>query len=149
MSDLEVCSLDAIFALGICIAVIVASWFNYILNRAPGSEPDDFRIGPAALGLQCDCFINTMIVGGIVVVALAIMSSSFASRAEMYVVGITAYIIITVAGILGRRRRYEDWQVLDGVLKRSIPQSQRQATQERLDILFREDDDDDDEYGWD
>ena len=88
-----------------------------------------------------------MIVGGIVVVALAIMSSAFASRAEMYVVGITAYIIITIAGIIGRRRRYKDWQVLDGVLKRSVPYSQRQATRDRLDILFR--DEEEDEYKWD
>jgi hypothetical protein len=130
--------LDPVVALGIVIGVLLASWFNYILNRAPGSDPDDFLIGPAVMEIRCDCFINTMIVGGIVVVALAIMSSVFASRMELYIVGIAAYIIITLAGVYGRKKRHEDWRDLNGILERSVPPSRNQTLRERLDTLFRD-----------
>ncbi|MHA2355890.1 MAG: hypothetical protein ACXADC_11990 [Candidatus Thorarchaeota archaeon] len=125
-------------ALSIVCGVLLASWFNYILNRAPGSDPDDYLIGPRALEIRCDCFINTMIVGGIVVVALAIMSSVFASRTEMYIVGILAYIVITLAGVYGRKKRHEDWRELDGILKRSVPRSRNPTRRNNLDMLFRD-----------
>ena len=135
--------LDPIIALGIIGGVLVASWFNYMLNRAPGSDPDDFLIGPKALEIRCDCFINTMIVGGIVVLALAIMSSMFASRVELYVVGIIAYFVITIAGVYGRKKRHEEWKELNGILKRSVPRSNESTRRDRLDMLFRDYDEDD------
>jgi uncharacterized membrane protein HdeD (DUF308 family) len=79
-----------------------------------------------------------MIVGGIVVVALAIMSSVFASRTEMYIVGILAYIVITLAGVYGRKKRHEDWRELDGILKRSVPRSRNPTRRNNLDMLFRD-----------
>ncbi|MHA2140263.1 MAG: hypothetical protein ACXADF_03460 [Candidatus Thorarchaeota archaeon] len=130
--------MDPLVALSIVCGVLLASWFNYILNRAPGSDPDDYLIGPRALEIRCDCFINTMIVGGIVVVALAIMSSVFASRTEMYIVGILAYIVITLAGVYGRKKRHEDWRELDGILKRSVPRSRNPTRRNNLDMLFRD-----------
>ncbi|MHA2300898.1 MAG: hypothetical protein ACXACD_08075 [Candidatus Thorarchaeota archaeon] len=135
--------LDPVVALGILGGVLFASWFNYILNRAPGSDPDDFLIGPPALEIRCDCFINTMIVGGILVLAMAIMSPVFASRTEMYVVGIVSYIIITLAGVYGRKKRQEEWRELNGILKRSVPQSGNPTRRDRLDMLFRDYDEED------
>lgn len=136
--------LDPIVALGIVGGVLFASWFNYILNRAPGSDPDDFLIGPKALEIRCDCFINTMIVGGIVVLAMALMSSAFATRMEMYLVGLVAYFIITLAGAYGRKKRHEDWRELNGILKRSVPQSRNLIRRDRLDMLFRDYDEEED-----
>ncbi len=136
--------MDPIVALGIVGGILFASWFNYILNRAPGSDPDDFLIGPKALEIRCDCFINTMIVGGIVVLAMAIMSSAFATRMEMYLVGLVAYIIITLAGAYGRKKRHEDWRELNGILKRSVPQSRNPVRRDRLDMLFRDYDEEED-----
>ena len=135
--------LDPVVALGILGGVLFASWFNYILNRAPGSDPDDFLVGPAVLEIRCDCFINTMIVGGIVVLAMAIISSVFASRTEMYIVGIVAYVVITLAGVYGRKKRHEDWKELDGILKRSFPESRNHTRRDRLDMLFRDYDEED------
>jgi hypothetical protein len=85
-----------------------------------------------------------MIVGGIVVLALAIMSSAFASRTEMCLVGIVAYIIITLAGAYGRKKRHEEWRDLNGILNRSVPQSRNPARRDRLDMLFRDYDEEED-----
>lgn len=135
--------MDPIIFILIVVGVIVVSWFNYVLNRAPGSDPDDFLIGPEGMQLQCDCFLNTMIVGGIFVVAVAIASSAFASRTELYLIGLIAYVIITAAGVYGRRQRYKDWSVLDGILQRAVPESKRRDfDSDRLDVFFEEDDED-------
>ena len=142
--QLDVCELDPFVFLLIAAGVVVVSWFNYILNRAPGSDPDDFLIGPEGMQLQCDCFLNTMIVGGIFVVAVAIASSAFTSRTELYLIGIIAYVLITAAGVYGRRQRYNEWKELDGVLQRAVPKAPRRAfDRDRLDIFFEEDDEDD------
>jgi hypothetical protein len=137
--------LDPLAFLLIVAGVVVVSFFNYILNRAPGSDPDDFLIGSEGMKIQCDCFLNTMIVGGIFVVAMAIMSSAFASRTELYLIGIAAYIAITAAGIYGRRRRYTDWKELNGVLYRAVPRPPRKTfDSDRQDIFFEEEDEDND-----
>ncbi|MFW9803307.1 MAG: hypothetical protein ACFFFC_11675 [Candidatus Thorarchaeota archaeon] len=130
--------MNPVVALGILGGVLFASWFNYILNRAPGSDPDDFLIGPPEMELRCDCFINTMIVGGIAVLAMAIMSSIFDSRTDLYIVGAISYIVITLAGVYGRKKRQEDWRELDGILKRSFPESRNPARRDRLDMMFRD-----------
>ncbi|MFW9913053.1 MAG: hypothetical protein ACFFEU_11310 [Candidatus Thorarchaeota archaeon] len=137
--------MDPVVALVILGGVIFASWFNYILNRAPGSDPDDFLVGPPALEIRCDCFINTMIVGGIAVLAMALMSSFFISRTELYIVGIVSYMVITLAGVYGRKKRHEDWRELDGILKRSVPKSRNPIRRDRLDMMFRDYDDDDED----
>jgi hypothetical protein len=137
--------LDPVVFLLIAVGVVLVSWFNYMLNRAPGADPDDFLIGPEGMQIQCDCFLNTMIVGGIFVVAVAIASSAFASRTELYLIGLTAYVIITAAGVYGRRRRYIDWKELDGVLHRAIPRPPRKSfDRDRLDIFFEGEDEEDD-----
>jgi hypothetical protein len=130
--------LEPVIAIGILGGVLFASWFNYILNRAPGSDPDDFLIGPQVLEIRCDCFINTMIVGGIAVLAMALMSSVFDSRTELYIVGIVSYIVITIAGVYGRKKRHEDWRELNGILKRSFPESRNPTRRDRLDMMFRD-----------
>jgi hypothetical protein len=136
---------DPVVALGILGGVFFATWFNYILNRAPGSDPDDFLVGPSALEIRCDCFINTMIVGGIAVLAMALMSSFFISRTELYIVGLVSYIVITLAGVYGRKKRHEDWRELDGILKRSVPKSRNPVGRDRLDMMFRDYDNDDED----
>lgn len=143
--QMDVYELDPFVFLLIAAGVVVVSWFNYLLNRAPGSDPDDFLIGPEGMQIQCDCFLNTMIVGGIFVVAVAIASSAFASRTELYLIGTIAYVIVTAAGVYGRRRRYNDWKELDGVLQRAVPKAPPRAfDSDRLDIFFEEDDEEDD-----
>ncbi|MFX1602171.1 MAG: hypothetical protein ACFFCK_01715 [Promethearchaeota archaeon] len=137
--------MDPIVFFLIAVGVVVVSCFNYILNRAPGSDPDDFLIGPEGMQMQCDCFLNTMIIGGIFVVAVAIASSNFASRTELYLIGLTAYVIITAAGIYGRRQRYNDWKELDGVLHRAVPKAPpRTFDNDKLDIFFEGEDEEDD-----
>jgi ABC-type xylose transport system permease subunit len=74
---------------------------------------------------------------------MAIMSSVFASRTEMYIVGIVAYVIITLAGVYGRKKRHEDWRELDGILKKSFPESRIRTRRDRLDTLFRDYDEED------
>ncbi|MFW9799700.1 MAG: hypothetical protein ACFFD9_04645 [Candidatus Thorarchaeota archaeon] len=136
------CELDPLVFLVICVAVAVVSWFNYILNRAPGSDPEDFNIGPPGMQIRCDCFFNTMIVGGIFIIAMAIMSSAFATRTELFVIGLVSYVVITTAGVYGRRMRYKDWSEIDGVLKRAMPNPPRRAyDRDSLDIFFENEDD--------
>ncbi|NHJ14839.1 MAG: hypothetical protein EAX95_14255 [Candidatus Thorarchaeota archaeon] len=135
--------MDPIVFLLVIVAVLVASAFNYFLNRAPGSVPEDYTIGPAEFEIRCDCCLNPLIVGGILVIALAIMSASFDSRTELYIVGFTAFIIVTIAGIYGRRQRHKDWEELDAVLERVVPEPPRQIL-DYTDFDIDEDDEEDD-----
>ena len=59
--------MDPVVGVILVIGSILAIIFNYFLNRAPGSDPEDFVIGPQELGIKCDCFLNTIIVAGIAV----------------------------------------------------------------------------------
>jgi hypothetical protein len=128
-------------------AVLAASLFNYLLNRAPGSDPEDFLLGPQELGMSCDCFLNTLIVGAIVVAAMAAGAGAFSTRNELYVAGTLAFVIVTAAGILGRRRRHKEWEETHKAIRRAVPPSVVDPYQRStIHLLFDEDEHEDDEY---
>lgn len=125
---------------GVFILVI----FNFYLNRAPGSDPDDFAIGPPQANITCDCYLNTLILGGILVIAFSAASAMFASRIELYIVAGLAFAFITVAGIIGRRKRHADWREDEQVIRRAISKSHLTTSKRSpVDIVFDEEKDDD------
>ncbi len=113
--------MDLIVGVILVIGTTLAVIFNYYLNRAPGSDPEDFIIGPDELGLKCDCFLNTIIVAGIAAFAVSVSSNAFDNRIELYVIAITVFVIVAIAGVIGRRQRYQDWKELADIIKRSVP----------------------------
>lgn len=129
------------------VAVSTLALFNYYLNLAPGSDPEDFNIGPPELNITCDCYLNTLIIGGVLVIAFAAASGIFESRTELYASGIIAFTVITLAGIIGRRRRYREWKEFDKVIRRAIPRKHL-LTQNRtpIDIIFDDEDEDDEDH---
>lgn len=137
-----------ILTFSILIVVTLAlALFNYYLNLAPGTDPEDFNIGPPELGMSCDCYLNTLIIGGILVIALGAGSGIFESRTELYVSGVIAFIAVTVAGIIGRRRRYREWKDFDKIIRRAIPrQHLMMRSRTPVDIIFDEDEDEDEDY---
>lgn len=134
----------------IVVAVSFLSVFNYYLNLAPGADPDDFRIGPPQLNLTCDCYLNPLILGGILVIALSAGSGMFQTRPELFLTGIISFAVVTVAGVIGRRRRYNEWKDFDSVVRRAIPKASL-MTQYRspVDILFDDEEEDEDEDDYD
>ncbi|MFW9850691.1 MAG: hypothetical protein ACFFF4_16305 [Candidatus Thorarchaeota archaeon] len=122
--------------IGTTLAVI----FNYYFNRAPGSDPEDFIVGPEELGLKCDCMLNTIIVAGIAALAVSASSNVFDNRIELYVIALTVFIIVTIAGIVGRRHRFRDWKEMDDIIKRSVPTMIDRPTGS-VDFVFDEEDD--------
>ncbi len=101
--------------------VSVVSLFNYYLNRAPGSDPEDFLVGPPGLGVTCDCFLNTLILGAILIIGLAASAGAFATRNELYLAGGVSFLVVTLAGLFGRRRRHREWRETAKALHRAIP----------------------------
>jgi hypothetical protein len=134
--------LDPVILLVIIIVIVVASTFNFVLNRAPGSDPEDFRVGPPELGITCDCFLIPLIVSGIVVIGMSISAGVFASRMELYLSALIAFFTITYAGFLGRRARYRDWREITEVLERAIPIDQWDRGYDPYIDTFPEDEDD-------
>lgn len=135
--------LDLLLWIAIFLGVGLATILNYYLNWAPGSEPDDFNVGPPEMQLSCDCYLNTLIIGGIVAIALAVNSSLFASRIELYITAITAFFVVSAAGIVGRKRRYNEWKEIQQVIARAIPESgYERASSFSIDIEFTEDEED-------
>ncbi len=134
----------------ILISVIgIISYFNYYLNLAPGTDPEDFRVGPPQLNVTCDCYLNTLILSGILVIGLSAASSAFTSRLELFVAGGISFIVVTLAGVLGRRKRYREWRELHQVFQRAVPKSHlKQRYRSPVDIIFEDDDEDevDDDY---
>ena len=130
----------AIVIAGIFVLVI----FNYFLNLAPGSDPEDFALGPPQLNITCDCYLNTLFLGAILVVAFSAGSSIFSSRLELYFVGGLAFIVVTIAGIMGRRKRHNEWREDEQVIRRAISTSNIMTGSQRpVDIVFDEEDDED------
>ena len=134
------------------VAVLMTSAFNYYLNRASGADPEDFQVGPPQLGITCDCSLNVLIIGGIMVLALSSISDQFATRLELYVVGIITFGVITAAGLVGRRRRHKEWEELRKTIERVVPASSfLDLGRAPIDIAFEDDegdeDDDDLDYG--
>lgn len=125
---------------GIFVLVI----FNYFLNLAPGSDPEDFALGPPQLNITCDCYLNTLFLGGILVVAFSAGSSIFSSRLELYLIGGLAFLVVTIGGIMGRRKRHAEWREDERVIRRAISTSNIMAGSRRpVDIVFDEEDDED------
>jgi hypothetical protein len=134
-----------IFAI-LALVVSVLALFNYYLNLAPGTDPEDFSIGPQELNITCDCYLNTLILGGILVIALGAGSGLFESRTELYISGIIAFVLVTIAGIIGRRRRHREWEEFDKIVRRAIPKKHFMLQNRTpVDIIF-DDEDDEDEY---
>ena len=121
--------------------------FNYYLNRAPGSDPEDFLVGPDELGIKCDCFLNTIIVAGIAAFAVSVSSTAFDNRIELYIIAIIVFVIVTIAGVIGRRQRYRDWKEMADIIKRSVPTMVDRPTGS-VDYVFDNDESeyDEDEY---
>lgn len=141
--------LDPLLIVIVMVGVCLLALFNYYLNLAPGSDPDDFAIGPPELNLTCDCALNTLILGGILVIALSAASSMFSTRYELYFIGIVSFIVVSVAGIFGRRRRFAEWREDEKVIRRAIQKSPfGNQSRDYVDVIF-DDDNDDDEYYFD
>ncbi len=117
--------MDVLTGVLLVIGVPIIALFNYYLNKAPGSEPEDFRVGPPELGITCDCYLNTIILSAIAVIAVIANSNAFSSITELAAVGATAFAIITLAGIIGRRHRYREWYRMKRVLIRSVPSASK------------------------
>jgi len=140
--------LDILTWMVLVVVVLLASFFNYYLNLAPGSDPEDFQVGPPQLGITCDCSLNVLIIGGIVVLALSAISGLFGSRLELYTVGIVSFSLITVAGFIGRRRRHQEWKELHIAIQRAVPASSFLGFgRAPVDITF--DDEDEEEFDYD
>ncbi|MFW9958872.1 MAG: hypothetical protein ACFFCT_12450 [Candidatus Odinarchaeota archaeon] len=139
-----------IFILVILIIVLLAlTVFNYYLNLAPGADPEDFQIGPRQLNMTCDCSLNTLILGGILVIALSAGSGMFESRIELYVTGIVTFTVVSIAGIIGRRRRYREWKEFDKVIRRAIPKTHLMTQHgSPVDIIFDEEPEEEDDYDY-
>lgn len=121
--------------------VAVGSFFNYFLNRAPGSDPDDFRIGPLNSEISCDCFLNTLIIGAITAVMIILSASLFDSTTELLYTGVVGFLVVWMAGILGRMKRHAEWKEFDEVVRRAVPAPIfDEIDQERLDIAFEDED---------
>ncbi|MGY5858373.1 MAG: hypothetical protein RTU63_03315 [Candidatus Thorarchaeota archaeon] len=132
--------MDPITLVIVIAGVLLVAVFNYYLNLAPGSDPDDFAMGPPQMNITCDCYLNTLILGGIMVVAFSAASSMFSSRIELYFVGGLAFAAVTIAGIIGRRKRHAEWKEDEKVIRRAIQKTQ--FGRGPVDILFDEEDDD-------
>ena len=141
--------LDLIIWIVVIVGTLLAAAFNYILNLAPGSDPEDFQVGPSEMNMSCDCSLNVLIIGGIMILALSAISGVFSSRFELYLVGGISFFVITIAGFIGRRRRHKEWKELRKAIKRAVPGSQYSDFQMApVDILFDDEEEDEDDYGY-
>lgn len=132
----------------IIAGVFILAIFNYYLNLAPGSDPDDFALGPPQMNMTCDCSLNTLILGGIMIIAFGAGSSLFDSRIELYLFGGLAFAVVTIGGIIGRRKRHAEWKEDEQVIRRAIQKSPYgQGIHSPVDIRF-DDEDDDDEFDY-
>ena len=139
--------LDLLTWIVLIVVVLLALAFNYYLNLAPGADPEDFQVGPPQLGFSCDCSLNVLIIGGIVVLALSAASGLFDSRLELYIVGIVAFSLITIAGFIGRRRRHSEWKELQRVIERAVPSTSFLGFKKApVEITFEDEDEDEFDY---
>lgn len=81
------------------------------------------------------------------VLALSAVSGVFSTREELYLVGGVSFAVITIAGYIGRRRRYREWKELRKAIRRAVPGSYADYRKAPVDVMFEEDDEDDDNYG--
>lgn len=139
--------MDPLIFVILIVVILATAIFNYYLNLAPGTDPDDFQVGPPQLNITCDCSLNILILGGILVLALSAGSSMFDSRIELILTGVLAFAAVTIAGFFGRYKRHREWREFDRVIRRVVPQSHLRSGIGSVDIIF--DDDDDDEFDLD
>ncbi len=130
----------------LAIGTTIGTIFNYFLNRAPGSEPEDYQIGPPAFNISCDCAFIPLIISGIAVLIIATSPRVFANRNEMYITGLVVFFIITMAGFIGRRRRHQEWKELQDIFERAVVMPHIQMELEEFDDMLHRDDDDDMDY---
>ncbi len=102
--------MDVLVLAAIVLATVIIAFFNYYLNYAPGTTPDDFAIGPQGSPIRCDCCINYLILGAITVGAIAVSSRYFDTLPELLLVVAMVFFSITLAGYVGRRRRHHEWR---------------------------------------
>ena len=135
--------MDLVILVILIAGIFVLAIFNYFLNLAPGSDPEDFALGPPQLNITCDCYLNTLILGGILIVAFSAASSIFTSRVELYITAGLAFAAITIAGIIGRRKRHAEWKEDERVIRRAVFRP-GQMTSKRgpVDIIFDDEEDD-------
>ncbi len=138
--------MDLLIGFVITVGVLIAALFNYILNRAHGSEPEDFQVGPPQLGIRCDCFLNTLIIGSILVLAISASSSIFETRTELHIMGFIAFAAITAAGIYGRIKRHREWRELGKILERAVPKPPDRLYPESFDIPIEDEDEEYDRF---
>ncbi len=138
--------MDLLIGFIIVVGVLIATLFNYILNRAPGSDPEDFQVGPPQIGIRCDCVLNTLIIGSILVLALSASSYVFETRTELYIVGFIAFTIITAAGVYGRIIRHREWRELGEILERAVPKPPDRPYPESFDIPIEDEDEEYDRF---
>ena len=138
--------MDLLIGFIVVVGVLIATLFNYILNRAPGSDPEDFQVGPPQLGIRCDCFLNTLIIGSILVLALSASSYIFETRTELHIVGFIAFAIITAAGVYGRIIRHREWRELGEILERAVPKPPDRPYPESFDISIEDEDEEYDRF---
>ncbi|MFW9954289.1 MAG: hypothetical protein ACFFD3_07025 [Candidatus Thorarchaeota archaeon] len=136
--------MDLVAGIILAFAITLIAIFNYYLNRAPGSDPEDFQIGPKELNLTCDCYLNTIIVAGISALAIAVLSPSYGSPLELFAIAIISFFVIAFAGVIGRIHRYREWREMAKIIKRSVPTFVDRPTGS-IDLLFDDEDDDEDE----
>ncbi len=135
--------MDPVTLVIILAGIVLAGAFNYVLNRASGAEPEDFEFGPSGMAIQCDCFINILIIGAIVTLAVALSSAAFSSPLELYATGALAFAATTIAGLLGRRRRHREWGEMEDVLERVVPDDYLDVREQDFADLPPDDDDED------
>lgn len=138
--------MDLLVGFVIVVGVLIAALFNYILNRAHGSDPEDFQVGPPQLGIRCDCFLNTLIIGSILVLALSASSFIFETRTELYIVGFIAFVTITASGMYGRIIRHREWRELGEILERAVPKPPDRPYPESFDISIEDEDEEYDRF---
>ena len=138
---------DPLVLIIIIAGIFILAVFNYYLNLAPGSDPEDFAIGAPQLNFTCDCYLNTLILGGIMVIAFSAASAVFSSRLELYFFGGISFAVVTLAGIIGRRKRHAEWREDEQVIRRAIQKTEFGRVRDgAVDILFDDEDDDKNDY---
>ena len=132
--------LNIVLIVTVVSGILVAAIINYYLNLAPGSNPNDFQVGPDELGITCDCYLNMLIISSIVVIALALSSYMFDSAIEVVVLAIVGFVVVTLAGYYGRRKRYHHWEDMEDMLDRVIPRGRiRHPIDDTIDLFFDDD----------
>jgi hypothetical protein len=140
-------NLDLLTWIVLVVAVLLTSAFNYYLNLAPGADPEDFQVGPPQLGITCDCSLNVLIIGGIMVIALGAISGLFSTRVELYIIGLISFSLITISGFIGRHRRHKEWRELRKSIERAVPSSSFLGVRRApVDIAFEDEDEDEFDY---